>query len=184
MLRAALLGLRVPRLMKKSRSTKRLYIVELVRPPGTNDTDVCYLIRSAVQAEPGSLPPGHPLSELKRETVDVKSYARVLQGMQSRIAKLESQLEATRVDLRVAREAFRSAAQELTDTDRPGMGTQDPQGSTHTKPHVWVPSRLGHGEVMCKNCLITNREAAALGRLNACGAPEKPASKARAGGRE
>lgn len=34
--------------------------------------------------------------------------------------------------------------------------------------HVWVRSTLGHGEVMCKYCLITNREAAVLGKLNDC----------------
>lgn len=34
--------------------------------------------------------------------------------------------------------------------------------------HTWVKSTLGHGEVMCKYCLITNREAAVLGKLNEC----------------
>jgi hypothetical protein len=34
--------------------------------------------------------------------------------------------------------------------------------------HKWVPSTLGHGEAMCEHCLITNREAAALGWLNYC----------------
>lgn len=38
------------------------------------------------------------------------------------------------------------------------------------KLHVWVKSTLGHGEVMCQNCCITNREAAVLGRLNVCDA--------------
>jgi hypothetical protein len=37
--------------------------------------------------------------------------------------------------------------------------------------HEWVLSTLGHGEVMCRRCLITNREAAVLGRLNRCDAP-------------
>ena len=36
------------------------------------------------------------------------------------------------------------------------------------KLHDWVRSTLGHGEVMCSRCLITNREAADLGRLNEC----------------
>ncbi|WP_439814008.1 hypothetical protein [Zavarzinia sp. CC-PAN008] len=34
--------------------------------------------------------------------------------------------------------------------------------------HRWIPSQLGHGEAMCARCHITNREAAVLGRLNAC----------------
>ena len=29
--------------------------------------------------------------------------------------------------------------------------------------HDWVRSTLGHGETMCRRCLITNREAAVLG---------------------
>lgn len=29
-------------------------------------------------------------------------------------------------------------------------------------PHEWVKSTLGHSEVMCRNCAITNREADAL----------------------
>lgn len=37
-----------------------------------------------------------------------------------------------------------------------------------TAQHEWIPSRLGHGEVMCKYCFITNREAAVLGILNWC----------------
>lgn len=36
------------------------------------------------------------------------------------------------------------------------------------RQHDWVKSNLGHGESMCRNCLITNREAAVLGRLNKC----------------
>jgi hypothetical protein len=34
--------------------------------------------------------------------------------------------------------------------------------------HAWIKSPLGHGEVMCSRCCITNREAAVLGRLNEC----------------
>ncbi len=34
--------------------------------------------------------------------------------------------------------------------------------------HDWVPSTLGHGDVMCRHCFMTNREAAALGALNEC----------------
>lgn len=29
--------------------------------------------------------------------------------------------------------------------------------------HEWVASTHGHGETMCKHCLVTNREAAVLG---------------------
>lgn len=41
--------------------------------------------------------------------------------------------------------------------------------------HDWIPSTLGHGETMCRKCFITNREAAVLGLLNHCDAPEKGA---------
>jgi hypothetical protein len=34
--------------------------------------------------------------------------------------------------------------------------------------HDWVPSTLGHGELMCSRCRITNREASALNTLNKC----------------
>lgn len=34
--------------------------------------------------------------------------------------------------------------------------------------HIWVPSKLGHGEMMCSRCSITNREAAVLGLLDQC----------------
>lgn len=37
-----------------------------------------------------------------------------------------------------------------------------------TMQHNWVPSTLGHGEVMCTQCKITNREAACLGWLERC----------------
>jgi len=36
--------------------------------------------------------------------------------------------------------------------------------------HDWVPSRLGHGETMCRRCFATNREAAVLGMVE-CTAP-------------
>jgi hypothetical protein len=39
--------------------------------------------------------------------------------------------------------------------------------------HDWITSTLGHGETMCRKCFITNREAAVLGLLNDCDAPEK-----------
>jgi hypothetical protein len=34
--------------------------------------------------------------------------------------------------------------------------------------HDWIKSTLGHGELMCKRCLVTNREATALGILDKC----------------
>lgn len=40
-----------------------------------------------------------------------------------------------------------------------------------TAQHDWVPSMLGHGETMCRNCLVTNREAAVLG-MNECPDPQ------------
>lgn len=33
----------------------------------------------------------------------------------------------------------------------------------HVFPHKWIKSTLGHGEAMCKRCLMTNREAWVLG---------------------
>jgi hypothetical protein len=34
--------------------------------------------------------------------------------------------------------------------------------------HDWTESTLGHGELMCRRCRMTNREAAVLGELYAC----------------
>ena len=34
--------------------------------------------------------------------------------------------------------------------------------------HEWVPSTLGHGEMQCKHCLMTNREAWVLGTECSC----------------
>jgi hypothetical protein len=31
------------------------------------------------------------------------------------------------------------------------------------RKHEWGPSRVGHGEVQCVHCLMTNREAWVLG---------------------
>jgi hypothetical protein len=44
--------------------------------------------------------------------------------------------------------------------------------------HDWIKSTLGHGEMMCSRCFITNREAAALGVTNTCDVLP-PALKAR-----
>ena len=44
-------------------------------------------------------------------------------------------------------------------------------------PHDWIPSTLGHGEAMCRCCLITNREAAILGQLNNCSVPPEKEKK-------
>lgn len=40
------------------------------------------------------------------------------------------------------------------------------------KSHRWIPSTLGHGETMCADCHMTNREAWVLG--DECKAPVKP----------
>lgn len=48
-------------------------------------------------------------------------------------------------------------------------------------PHDWVKSTLGHGEAMCSRCLITNREAAVLQKLNACDVPPKADTDAQFG---
>ena len=37
--------------------------------------------------------------------------------------------------------------------------------------HDWKPSTLGHGDVMCSRCFVTNLEAAALGISNTCDVP-------------
>ena len=41
------------------------------------------------------------------------------------------------------------------------------------KQHEWIISTLGHGETMCRNCFITHREAAVLGMLLTCDAPDQ-----------
>jgi hypothetical protein len=34
--------------------------------------------------------------------------------------------------------------------------------------HEWVESQLGHGDLMCKRCMITSAEARVLGLVNDC----------------
>lgn len=41
-------------------------------------------------------------------------------------------------------------------------------GNEPPMSHDWIPSTLGHGETVCRRCFMTNREAAALGKLNLC----------------
>lgn len=36
------------------------------------------------------------------------------------------------------------------------------------RQHAWVNSTLGHGDMMCRHCFITNREAEAIGTLELC----------------
>lgn len=48
---------------------------------------------------------------------------------------------------------------------------------TEQQTHDWVKSTLGHGETMCRNCFITNREAAALGCLEVCDVPPRATLK-------
>lgn len=35
-------------------------------------------------------------------------------------------------------------------------------------PHEWISSTLGHGDLMCKKCMITSAEARVLGLVNDC----------------
>lgn len=44
----------------------------------------------------------------------------------------------------------------------------------HPDAHEWIPSTLGHGIKMCKNCHITDSEAAAIGALNSCSRAAAP----------
>ena len=60
----------------------------------------------------------------------------------------------------------RHRAAETVQVARAVHGTKEPC----LPPHEWVASTLGHGDAQCKHCLITNREAAVLGRLNQCDA--------------
>lgn len=43
--------------------------------------------------------------------------------------------------------------------------------------HDWRPSKLGHGDVMCSRCFVTNLEAAALGISDTCDVPPKAANE-------
>lgn len=43
--------------------------------------------------------------------------------------------------------------------------------------HKWIKSTLGHGELMCAKCGITNREAAALRCMEECIVPDTSAGK-------
>lgn len=40
-----------------------------------------------------------------------------------------------------------------------------PASSMQLRKHEWGPSRVGHGEQQCIHCLMTNREAMALGEF-------------------
>lgn len=42
--------------------------------------------------------------------------------------------------------------------------------------HDWVPSMLGHGEIMCRRCFGTNRELAVLGEMDHCTVPPPKAA--------
>ena len=55
----------------------------------------------------------------------------------------------------------------MTENNEPKQ-TKDNQPRLEHNMHKWVESTLGHGDVMCSKCLITNREAAMLGELNKC----------------
>lgn len=47
--------------------------------------------------------------------------------------------------------------------------------------HDWARSTLGHGELMCRRCCMTNREATALGRFERCEPIETPPNLAKTG---
>ena len=47
-----------------------------------------------------------------------------------------------------------------------------------TQQHDWTKSTLGHGETMCRNCFVTNREASVLGCLDTCDRPTSVADRA------
>lgn len=48
---------------------------------------------------------------------------------------------------------------------------------SHARSHDWIKSTLGHGETMCRNCSITNREADVLGCLDVCDAAPVPSGQ-------
>lgn len=54
------------------------------------------------------------------------------------------------------------------------MTDETRQSPTETVSHDWIKSMLGHGETMCRNCFITNREATVLGRSDVCEAASSP----------
>lgn len=65
------------------------------------------------------------------------------------------------------RDAIQRQTRELSDHIE--AAPTPPAGETPREaPHEWVESKLGHGETMCRRCLMTNREAAVLGALNHC----------------
>lgn len=63
------------------------FIVDLDLPPGVSQTSMCHFIKTAVVSEPGYWPPEEPFHHLKRESVEVKSFARVMRSMRSKILR-------------------------------------------------------------------------------------------------
>lgn len=49
-----------------------------------------------------------------------------------------------------------------------GVTYQPPEPGAVRKPHIWIPSTLGHGDQMCSRCNATNLEIAAMGELDHC----------------
>lgn len=76
--------------MKKPRSTKTLFLVELVLPPGMSQTNMCYNIADAIKSEVGHHHPQEPMFNLDRDTVKVKSAGPVLRGIKNAIEELRA----------------------------------------------------------------------------------------------
>lgn len=58
----------------------------------------------------------------------------------------------------------------LTEHQQPKVSTEHSIPKVKI-PHQWVPSTLGHGELMCTVCFCTDHEAAVLGIQDNCFGP-------------
>lgn len=76
--------------MKKPNSTKTMFLVELVLPPRLTETNMCYIIRNALQSEPGIHHPSEPIFDLQTDTIEVKSAGKTLTGLQNAIRVLKN----------------------------------------------------------------------------------------------
>lgn len=85
-------------------------------------------------------------------------------------------LELLRDEQRKLCQALAAVSQGTTDFGQQGrrlrlarvdaeIARRTPMTVTPRRRHVWGPSRVGHGEAQCQFCLITNREAAVIGRI-------------------
>lgn len=78
--------------MKKPRSTKHQFVVEVVLPQGMSQRDMCCFIRDALEAEPGHFRAEDPRAQIDTRTIRVTSQARKVVGLQNQIAKLKDEL--------------------------------------------------------------------------------------------